>query len=88
MGAVGADEGVALAALDAADGQFVLVAELQAEFLGELLDRSLGRAWLLAARFGFPAGFRPLAERFGQRHGRIGGSGPRSLEILLIHHGL
>jgi hypothetical protein len=27
-----------------------------------------------------------LTERFCERHGRIGGNGPRSLEILLIHH--
>src|SRR6185437_11027828 len=28
-----------------------------------------------------------LPKRFCQSNGRIGGSGPRSLEILLIHHG-
>jgi hypothetical protein len=27
-----------------------------------------------------------LPQRFRQRHGRIGGNGPRSLEILLIYH--
>jgi hypothetical protein len=27
-----------------------------------------------------------LPERFRQRHGGIGGNGPRSLVILLIHH--
>ncbi len=36
--AVGANEGIVLAALDAADGQFVLVAELQAQFFGEGFD--------------------------------------------------
>jgi hypothetical protein len=39
--AVGANEGIILAALDAADGQFVLVAELEAEFTGQFLDRGL-----------------------------------------------
>ena len=27
-----------------------------------------------------------MTERFRECHGRIGGNGPRSLEILLIHH--
>jgi hypothetical protein len=39
MRAIGADEGIALAALDAADGQFVLVAELQPQLAGQRFDR-------------------------------------------------
>ncbi len=40
--AVGANERVVLATLDAADGEFVLVAEVQADFAGQILDRGLG----------------------------------------------
>jgi len=81
MRAVGAHKAVILAALDAADGQLVLVAELQAEFLGEVLNRNPGRSRLRLFRG------RQLAEHLRQRHGRIGGSGPLRLEILLIRHG-
>ena len=89
-GAVGADEGIALAALDAADGQFVLVAELETVFLGELFHRCLaGDHGSCGRRFSRFLGqfLGQLTERFGQSHGGIGGNGPRSLEILLIHHG-
>src|SRR3954451_16233721 len=66
--AVGANKRIALAPLDAADGQFVLVAELEAEFVGKSFDAGgMSRPGI---------------------YGGIGGSGPRSLKILLIRHDL
>src|SRR3954453_5258558 len=79
LGAIGANEGIALAAPDTANGERVLVAELEPVVFGEFRDRGL--------RLGlFGGGFWQLTEHFRQRNGRIGGSGPGSLEILLIHH--
>src|SRR5258708_29204001 len=72
---------MACAALDAADGQLVLVTEPQAEFPGQGFDGGLGiDRGLWRRRLG------QLTERFRQSNGRIGGNGPLSLEILLIHH--
>jgi hypothetical protein len=91
MRAIGADEGIALAAPDAADGQLVLVAEPQPQLLGERLDRRRGRAIedLFRAETGGTGGFRPLSEGFGQRDSsRIGRSEPHRPEILLIYHSL
>jgi hypothetical protein len=86
-GAVGADEGVALAPLDAADGQFILVAELEAQFPGELLDRGPGnKARAGENRFRVGLLRRPLSQRLGECDGGIGGSGPLGLETLLIRH--
>ena len=47
-------------------------------------ELAAGLGELLAALS--PAFLGQLPERLGQCHGRIGGNGPRSLEILLIHH--
>ena len=80
--AVGANEGIALAALDAADGELVLVAEGQAVIGGELLDRRFDNDRLRL----FDRLHRQLAEHLGKSHSGIGGNGPRSLEILLIRH--
>jgi hypothetical protein len=92
-GSVGANEGIALAALDAADGQPVLVTERQPVFTGQRFDggfgcNRLGDERLRCRLDGFLDGFLgQLPERFRQCNGRIGGNGPRSLETLLIHHG-
>src|SRR5581483_645723 len=80
--AVGANEGIALAALDATDGELVLVAEGQAVIGGELLDRRFDNDRLRL----FDRLHRQLTEHFGKSHSGIGGNGPRSLEILLIRH--
>ena len=82
MGAVGANEGIVLSALDAADRERVLVAEPEAQFLRQLFDRGFCAELLLGGR---QLG-RPLTQRLCQRQGRIGGNGPRSHKILLVHH--
>ena len=62
---------------------------LSPQFLGERFDRIGGVAILDGSLGNWSLGkrrFRQLAEHFRQSNGRIGGNGPRSLEIHLIHH--
>src|SRR5262249_41294873 len=83
VGAVGTDEGIALAALDAADGELLLHAELEPELLRQRLDRNLaGLVRLEGARLG------PLPERLGQCDFGTGRTRLRGRKIWLIRHDL
>jgi len=85
MRAVSADKRIALAALDAADGEFVLIAELEPEFAHQLVDRGL-RPIVRRSRLRRRQCLRPLPERLGEFCGRIAGGWARIRKILLIHH--
>jgi hypothetical protein len=94
MCAIGANEGIAFAALDAADGQFVLVAELQPELPGQRFDRrgrrgpgvGLGKDLGVDPDPGLRGRRRPLPERLRQGDIGIGFAAPCAIVIQLIHH--